>query len=222
VLPAAETETTLALRGLTDEDAVGAMALAVGSSAEVSGAAHLPYLIAARVAEGTLGSEPATLLRVEGFGPSVEARVASLRKLLEAAAPLEEIDRDRSRSIWRDIRDCIPFADGGDKPVWRISMPPSEGHKMVYALRMEAAVEAFYDWQGGLVWLNLEADPEAETLRRLIRTHGGGHATLVRAAPAIRAATPVFEPQPPALAALSARLKEQFDPKGVLNPGRMG
>jgi glycolate oxidase FAD binding subunit len=222
VLPATETETTLALRGLTDDDAVRAMALAVGSSAEVSGAAHLPYLIAARIAEGELGNEAATLLRVEGFGPSVEARVASLRKLLDAAAPLEEIGRDRSRAIWRDVRDCIPFADRSDEPVWRVSMPPSEAHKMVYALRMEAAAEIFYDWQGGLVWLKLEAEPEADTLRRLIRAHGGGHATLVRAAPAIRAATPVFEPQPPALAALSARLKEQFDPKGVLNPGRMG
>jgi len=222
VLPAAETETTLAVRGLTDEDATRAMALAVGSSAEVSGAAHLPYMIAARVANGTLGNEAATLLRIEGFGPSVEARVVSLRQLLEAAAPLEEIDRARSRAIWCDVRDCIAFADRNDKPVWRVSMPPSEAHKIVYALRMEAAAEVFYDWQGGLVWLKLDDDPEAETLRRLIRAHGGGHATLVRAAPAVRAATPVFEPQPPALAALSARLKEQFDPKGVLNPGRMG
>jgi len=44
----------------------------------------------------------------------------------------------------------------------------------------------------------------------------------VRAAPALRASVPAFQPQPPALAALSARLKEQFDPKGILNPGRMG
>ena len=44
---------------------------------------------------------------------------------------------------------------------------------------------------------------------------------LVRASLAERAALPVFQPQPPALAALSARLKEQFDPKNILNPGRM-
>jgi glycolate oxidase FAD binding subunit len=222
VLPAAETETTLALRGLLDEDATRAMALAVGSSAEVSGAAHLPYTISGRVADGTLGEEAATLLRLEGFGPSVEARVAALRQLLAPAAPIEAIENDRSRAIWRDVRDCVPFADGSDKPVWRVSMSPSEGHRMVYALRMEAAVEAYYDWQGGLVWLRLDSDAEADTVRRLVRAHGGGHATLVRAAPAVRAAVPVFEPQPPALAALSRRLKAEFDPKGVLNPGRMG
>ena len=64
-------------------------------------------------------------------------------------------------------------------------------------------------------------DPEADIVRELVRAHGGGQATLVRAAPAIRASEPVFEPQPAALAALSARLKEQFDPKNILNPGRM-
>ena len=49
----------------------------------------------------------------------------------------------------------------------------------------------------------------------------GGHATLIRAPAAIRAAVPVFEPQEPGLAALTKRVKESFDPKGVLGPGRM-
>ena len=93
---------------------------------------------------------------------------------------------------------------------------------MVYALRKEVAAEAFYDWQGGLIWLRLEGDPGADLVRRCVRAHGGGHATLVRASAATRMTVPVFEPQPPALATLSARLKAEFDPKGVLNPGRMG
>ena len=126
VLPAAETETTLALRGLADEDAVGAMALAMGSSAEVSGAAHLPEGVAERVAGGALGSDAATLLRVEGFGPSVAYRIAHLKDLLKEAGPIDEIDADRSRAVWRDVRDCIAFADGSEKPVWRVSMAPSQ------------------------------------------------------------------------------------------------
>jgi glycolate oxidase FAD binding subunit len=48
-----------------------------------------------------------------------------------------------------------------------------------------------------------------------------GHATLIRAPADVRAAVPVFQPQPAPLAALSARVKDSFDPKRVLNPGRM-
>jgi hypothetical protein len=45
----------------------------------------------------------------------------------------------------------------------------------------------------------------------------GGHATLIRGADAVRAAVPVFEPQPPALAALSRRVK-----RGRKNDERTG
>jgi glycolate oxidase FAD binding subunit len=144
-----------------------------------------------------------------------------LKSLLANAGPLEEMTDRNSQTLWRDIRDCAPFADGTERPVWRVSMAPSEAHKMVFALRMEAATDAFYDWQGGLAWLCMEAEPESDTLRRLVRQFGGGHATLMRASAAWRAAVPVFEPQAPALAALSARLRAEFDPKNILNPGRM-
>ena len=221
VLPASETEETLAIRGLSDDDAIAAMALALGSSAEVSGAAHLPQDVAGRVLEGALSRAPATLLRIEGFGPSVVYRSTMLRDMLKNAGTIDRIARDQSKALWRDVRDVMPFADGSDRPVWRVSVTPGEAARFVLAVRMEAGADAFYDWQGGLVWLRMEADPEADTLRRLVKAHGGGHATLVRAAPAWRAAVPVFEPQPAALAALSQRLKAEFDPKGILNPGRL-
>ena len=51
--------------------------------------------------------------------------------------------------------------------------------------------------------------------------HGTGHATLINGSAALRRAVPVFEPQPPALAALAARIKDSFDPHHILNPGRM-
>jgi glycolate oxidase FAD binding subunit len=221
VLPAAETEATLVLRGLDDGRAVEAMAVAMGSSGEVSAAAHLPELVAARVAGGALGKSSATLLRLEGFGPSVAYRGERLRALLGPYGASDELGADASRALWREVRDCIPFADGTEKPVWRVSMAPSQGWRMLGALRMEAAVDAFYDWQGGLVWLRMEDDPQAGLLRRLVSAHGGGHATLVRAAPSVRAAADVFEPQPPALRALTQRLRSEFDPRGILNPGRM-
>ncbi|MCT7373912.1 glycolate oxidase subunit GlcE [Chelativorans salis] len=221
VLPAAETEKTLAVTGLYDAEAAAAMAEAMGSSAEVSGAAHLPEGVVGRFLQGGFSGGARTVLRVEGVGPSVAYRIDLLSRLLKPHWAVEVIEEEESRLLWREIRDCRPFADGTEAPVWRVSIAPTEGHRMVDAFRRAAGANAFYDWQGGLVWLRMEAEPEAEVLRGLIAHFGGGHATLVRVAPAIRAAVPVFQPQPPALAALSARLKEQFDPKGILNPGRM-
>jgi glycolate oxidase FAD binding subunit len=222
VLPKTETETTLVLRGLSDDAAAGAMAAAMGSSAEASGAAHLPMFVAARVADGALGKEAATLIRLEGFGPSVEARAAYLGAALARVAPLERLEAEASRAVWRDVRDARPFVDGTDKPVWRLSVTPTRGHEVIMSLRMQTAIDAFYDWQGGLVWMRMEDDPEAALVRETIVRFGGGHATLVRASEPVRAVTETFQPQPGPLAGLTRRLKEQFDPKGVLNPGRMG
>ncbi|WP_185984875.1 glycolate oxidase subunit GlcE [Aureimonas mangrovi] len=222
VMPQTEAETTLVLRGLSDEEATGAMAAAMGSSAEVSGAAHLPYGVAARVLDGAFGREAATILRLEGFGPSVAARQDYLGRALERVGRLERIEGDASRALWRDIRDVRPFWGEPHRAVWRLSLTPTRGHELVMALRMSSAAEAFYDWQGGLVWLRMEYGVDAERIRALVRQYGGGHATLVRASESERASTPVFHPQPAPLAALSRRLKDQFDPAGILNPGRMG
>ncbi len=222
VLPRAETEATLVLRGLSEADAAHAMAVATTSSNEVSAAAHLPETVVGKVLDGRLpGWRGATLLRLEGFSPSVAYRFERLAALLASTAAPERLEAEDSQLLWREIRDCIPFVDGTDRPVWRVSMAPSEGHHMVMALRMEAAVDAFYDWQGGLIWLRMEGDAEAAPLRRHVAAHGGGHATLIRAPAHVRASVPVFEPQPEALAALSARVKAQFDPLNILNPGRM-
>jgi glycolate oxidase FAD binding subunit len=80
--------------------------------------------------------------------------------------------------------------------------------------------EFLYDWAGGLIWAALppEDDSGAARLRAAV---GEGHATLVRAPAAVRAAVPVFQPQETGLAALTRRVKESFDPKGLLGPGRM-
>ncbi|MEP7455870.1 glycolate oxidase subunit GlcE [Phyllobacterium sp. SB3] len=221
VLPAPETETTLVLCGLADDEAARAMAIAMGSSGEVASAAHLPANVASRVIGGALESEASTLLRLEGFAPSVADRAAMLMNLLASAGEINQLAGETSRKLWREIRDVTPFADSTERPVWRVSMIPMEAYKLVASLRMGAAVDAFYDWQGGLVWLRMEGDPEADAVRALVAKYGGGHATLVRAPIAIRAAVPVFEPQSAPLAALSKRLKQQFDPSGILNPGRM-
>ena len=204
VLPAPDQTYTLVLHGLDDEAAVRALCAAMGSPHEVSGAAHLPGK---------------TLLRIEGVAPSVDARLKGLRELLGGKA--DELGTLESRALWRDIRDVRPLAVSSDSIVWKISCPPTEGPAIVARIRAHRSAEAFYDWSGGLVWLSLPASLDADhaLVRGSVRN---GHATLIRAPDAVRAAVAVFQPQSQALAALSHRIKESFDPKGLFNPGRMG
>jgi len=72
------------------------------------------------------------------------------------------------------------------------------------------------------VWIAVEPSEDAcaAVLRPAVQA-ARGHATLVRAPLATRAAVDVFEPQAPALARLTRAVTAAFDPEGILNPGRM-
>jgi len=144
--------------------------------------------------------------------------VALLKPFGEAAL----LDVTDSRAFWRSVRQVKPFAADGtrERSLWRISTAPSKGH--AFAAAITPAAQMFYDWGGGLIWLAMPFANEADgpSIRGILAKFGG-HATLVRAPAAVRASVEVFEPQEAALRALAKRVKESFDPKGVLNPGRM-
>jgi glycolate oxidase FAD binding subunit len=226
VLPVPQKVETIVISGLDDDRAAKAMASAMALPVEVSGAAHLPASVRSRLLGGALPEGPeggeATVLRLEGLSASVEVRAGKLAEVMEAFGPITRLGMEESLTLWREIRDAHPYADGSERALWRVSVAPSAGHHLVAALRLEAGVDVFYDWQGGLVWMRMEADPEDELLRQMIRAVGGGHATLVRAPEAARAVTPTFEPLPDAVAALSARVKARLDPAGIFAPGKMG
>jgi glycolate oxidase FAD binding subunit len=215
VLPRAAVERSILLRGLDDRAAQRAMTTALNSSHEVSGAAHLPA--------GELGrGAPLTLLRLEGPAPSVEARAAALRRELAEFGAGDEARDQESTRLWRAVRDVTALATAAGGAVWRVSLPPTAGPALAATVARALDAAYFFDWGGGLVWLAVpgSGDGGAAVIRGAV-TASGGHAMLVRAPDALRAAVPVFQPQPPALAALTARVKDSFDPRRVLNRGRM-
>ncbi|CAN7710170.1 FAD-binding protein [Neorhizobium tomejilense] len=221
VLPVPQTVETIVISGLDDAAAAKAMAAAMALPVEVSGAAHLPQTVKGRFASGSLSEGEATVLRLEGLAASVSVRAEKLAAVMKGFGPVSRLGMDHSHALWREIRDVHPYADGTQKPLWRVSVAPSVGHQLVAALRLDAGVDAFYDWQGGLIWMRMEADPEAELLRRYIKALGGGHATLMRAPEQVKTVTAAFEPQSEAVAALSARVKQKLDPAGIFSPGKM-
>jgi glycolate oxidase FAD binding subunit len=224
-LPRAETEATVLVLGLDGAAAGKAMAAATGSFADVSAAAHLPAAAAARIAEIASAGSAVTAFRIEGVAPSVAERKSVLENLLAASGTLGALDEAPSRSLWRAIRDVTPFAaagPAGNRDVWRISTAPSQGAEVGRALAVQADAELLYDWAGGLIWAALPASNNARApIVRSAIAAAGGHATLIRAPVSVRAAVDVFNPEPAPLAALTARVRQSFDPHGVLNAGRM-
>ncbi|MDG1067773.1 MAG: FAD-binding protein [Sulfitobacter sp.] len=192
VLPCPETAATLVLHGLTDAQAIAALAKALGSPFEVSAAAHDP-------AAGE------TLLRVEGFEQSVSYRISQLQNLLGGETTVE---RD-SAARWAGWRDVTAFAEAGED-IWRISCKPSDAPALV---AKSGAAGARYDWAGGLVWLRTV---EGHDVRAALGRYDG-HATLVRGTGQQR-----FQPEAAGVARITAGLRARFDPRGLLNKGLMG
>ncbi|MCB1390533.1 MAG: FAD-binding protein [Rhodobacteraceae bacterium] len=198
LLPAPESAATILWQGLDSASAVRLMAEALRTPWEVNAAAHLP--------------DQRTLLRVEGFAHSVAYRADELAKALAPYGRSVTLGRDETTALWREVRDVAPFhAQDGD--VWRLSVKPTEAA----ALAARAGGEALYDWGGGLVWLRVA---EGTDLRARIGAFAG-HATLIRAGIETRRLIAPFQPEAPAVAALSRGLRARFDPRGILNPGLM-
>jgi len=205
VLPTPEARATVLVEGLTVERAVAAMAEALGSPFEVTGAAHVPV---------GLDGAPVTMLRLEGFAEQVTYRSGRLKDLLAGYGEITvETDPDKTAAGWAWVRDAAPFhGTAGD--VWRVSVKPSDAPAAVRALDADRLL---MDWGGGLVWAELPKGTDARARLAGIP----GHATLVRAAPETHARLGTFQPEPAAVAALSQGIRAQFDPRGLFNPGLM-
>ena len=192
VLPQPETEQTCVMADHGSAQAVNDMAEILATGAEVSSAAYVP-------GEGTY-------LRIEGIEASVKARVEIVRA---AQVPRNLLAEKQSKQLWRSLRDVTSLAGHHGKEVWRVVLPPSEA--VNFLARLPFSHRYYLDWAGSLIWLETEQGNDIRKfLTQGIATRFVGHSAL-----------DVFHPLPKELNALSARVKAAFDPKGLLNPGKM-
>jgi glycolate oxidase FAD binding subunit len=225
VLPKAETSASLLVLGLDPQAAVALMNDAASTVHDVSGLAYLPQSIAglSQVKDLRLEGAAAAVLRLEGPEPSVAYRLGALRKHFDGRGKVVELAQAESETLWREIRDVRFFIDsseGARRAVWRLSVPPMAGAEIAASVVKAAGGDFYLDWAGGLVWLGLPARIDvAKFVRQSVA--GSGHGTLIRGPAELRQEIPVFEPEAPALAALSHRIKTAFDPLGILNRGRV-
>ncbi len=221
--PLPERTSTVVILGLSEEIAVEAMSGALATPYGVTGTVHLEPQIAARLWFDELRDQQqsVTALRLENTTESGPGRLDRLKDQLQAYGELHILDDDSSLSLWHELR-LLSVLPHSEKPLWRISTLPSKAFEVVTGIRRYIKADAFYDWSGGLIWLEVpqSADAGATEIRRVIASTGG-HATLVRAADDVKETIDVFEPMHAGVELMSKRLKQLFDPSGILNRGRM-
>ncbi|HAV08845.1 MAG TPA: glycolate oxidase subunit GlcE [Rhodobacteraceae bacterium] len=206
VLAKPAAEVTLVKSGLSAQDGVHALTQALGTPYDVSGAAWVG-----------VGRQGEARVRLEGLPGSVAYRREALLNVLGAG--WDAVSAEPSAALWREVRDVTPFV-GRAGTVWRVSVKPTDGPRLLEALGAE---EALLDWGGGLVWLLMpEGQDGGEAAVRAALRPLGGHATLMRGAAELRSRIAVFQPEAPAVATLAAAIRREFDPNSIFNAGIMG
>lgn len=207
VLPRPPASASLELQDVAADEAVAAMAAAMGSPFGVSAAAYLPQ---ARCA----------LLRLEDDPASVAYRSEALGARLAGFGRIRTLAQEESVARWQEIAELAPLAPRPQDSVWQVSVRPSRGPAVLEALD-GADLRAMLDWAGGRVLL---AGPAAMH-RRVVQAAAAmqGRCLLLRHGAAgdagmDAAGEDMITPPGPGEALLARQLKAAFDPQMILNP----
>ena len=142
--------------------------------------------------------EGALSIRLEGAATAVTAACLSL-----GGETVNDAD-----DYWQNIREQNTGFFNGGLPLWRLSLPSA-------AQPLDLPCQPLIEWGGSLRWISTDMDGIA--LRKVV-SEAGGQATLFRHGDKESC---VFHPLPAPLLAIHQRVKQTFDPQGILNPGRM-
>jgi glycolate oxidase FAD binding subunit len=215
VLPVSETQATLKIYVSSWAQAVACMSAALGTPFDVSGAATI------QDTDGGLG----VIIRVEGFEASIRYRIKELKTGLAKFGETEEV-----LNPWLEVRDLPSWASLDT--VWKVSVRPTDALSVIATmqdLQKDVGFKCQLDWGGGLLWLGLDAKqlgdfPVGLQLHKVLQGavgQLGGHATLMKSSILSGQDIPHFQPLSRMVEIVSQTLRSKFDPRGILNPGRM-
>lgn len=199
VLPLAPAQATLLLPADTPAGAVRLMADALLVDGGITGAAW---------ADGQVW------LRLEGSAAVLPALIAAASARLPGGTLIEDAE---SRRLWADVAN-LNGALRPDDIVWRCPLPAARAPAL--AALLPAGARLRLDWGGALAWLLLPPALADLDVHDLVARAAGrdGHARRLRLPAGIASAIPAAPRLDPGVAALSARVKAQFDPAGILSP----
>ncbi len=218
VLPVAPGEATLVCTGVTQAQALALL--------NQWGGQPLPLNASAWVRDDSLQpAQDCLFVRLRGAVAAVEAAVVTMAGHVRAlGATVMRMDVSEAAPDWLASGEhTLPFFTNPPSPdacLWRLSVPQTTPALNVQDLEVQD--HPYIEWHGAQRWLWASAS-HAGALRDLAHS-AGGHAVLFRTSVLhgdADKAVGVFSPLDAVQQRIQAQLKKQFDPAGILNPGRI-
>ena len=221
VLPLPENINTLVVHDLSLENSVEILNNALNSSTEVSGAVYFPKNVSEIFKLNDLKYEGSlAAIRLDGGKKSTNQRIQKLETELSLKdKKISILDNIQSELFWKKTQNLEIFNNSSNSVI-RIILPPSECINLIH--RLKAFRQKYYvDWGGSLIWLeivNLNKDILNEIRKKIQKI--GGYLTLIKSSNHLRTMEDVFTNDMNKFK-IYQKIKTSFDPKGIINPGKM-
>ena len=229
VLPSPEESKTLVIHNQKLEFAANFLDQAISSSNDISGAIFLPK--EPEVSGCVMNIEKTfklndlkhkgsiTAIRIEGSRNSINQRFKNLIKELKIINfDLSTLEAHQSEIFWNKVK-SLEFFSNSKNSILRIVIPPSECVKLVY--QFSNKYKYYLDWGGALMWMEaFELSEEMfESIRKKV-VKLGGYVTMIKNSDYLPYVDDVFTINRDRFN-ISQNIKKSFDPKGILNSGKM-
>ena len=222
VQPKNEETQTLIVHNINLKRALDIFSKAMQTSVEISGACFYPAKVLKFFKLNDLDTSTSiTAIRLEGPRISVLERINTLKKLFdEYKKTISVLEHYQSRIFWKDTTD-LQFFNNSLNVVLKIILPPIHTDQFLNQFENDE-LKYVVDWAGNLIWIEI---PENDSvLFRQLRTEAvklGGHMTVIKAPNHVRIKEEFLTTVDENIRVLSLKIKESFDPKKILNPGKM-
>ena len=229
VLPTPEESKTLIIHSQKIESAIELLDKAISSSNDISGAIFLPKGPEVRGCVMNIGNTfklndlkyegSFTAIRIEGSKNSIDQRIKNLIKGLQITnLNISTLEVYQSEIFWNKVK-SLEFFYSSKNSILRIVIPPSECVNLVY--QFSNKFKYYIDWGGALMWLEaFELSEEMfESIRRKV-VKIGGYVTMIKNSDYLPYVEEVFTINRDRFN-ISQNIKKSFDPKRILNPGKM-
>jgi len=229
VLPMSTESKTLIVHNQKIEPATFLLGQAISSSNDVSGATFLPK--EPKVPGCVMDIEKTfklndlkhggsiTAIRIEGSKNSINQRIKNLINELKIINfNISILETHQSEIFWNKVK-SLEFFSFSKNSILRIVIPPSECVKLIYQLSNK--YKYYLDWGGALMWMEaFELSEEMfESIRKKV-VKLGGYVTMIKNSDYLPYVEEVFTINRDRFN-ISQNIKKSFDPKRILNPGKM-